>query len=104
MKRVILGIFAVAFALVLNSFTSAKVTTPEPGKQTLNWYPVDRTSQVTTSTTPVVLSATQAAAINAQPCKNIPLKPVCLVGATSAPALHTPASSFGSAQQILFTN
>lgn len=103
MKRFIFGLVAIVMALALNSFTSSKIETASTGKQSFNWYPVDRTTQLTTSTTPVVIAATKAAAIIAQPCKDL-ATPVCLVGATSAPAVGTAASTFALGQQIRFTN
>ena len=101
MKKYLLGIIAVVIAVGLSAFTTNTKT--KTTVATTDWYPVDQSSQLTTSTTPVVYDMEKADAISAQSCNNLG-SAYCLVGADAAPSVGTPASSFGSDFQIKRSN
>ena len=101
MKKYLLGSLAVLLAVGFSAFAYPKhIEIKSSAYQTaFNWYPVDATTQKTTSATPSFTSQTKPVVVSIQSCKDV-TTPVCFIGSNSPVTVGTPASNFPAAQQI----
>jgi hypothetical protein len=102
MRKYFLGLFSLALAICFNVLQSNKPITDELDQTTFNWYPVNASNQIQ-STTPKYSSMTKAAVISVDPCKDNVL-PNCLYGTNGSVTVGQDISSEPSNQRILKQN
>lgn len=101
MKKYLLGSIAIVMAVsfsLLQSFTTVKNSSSDNFQTTYDWYPVNASSQIT-STTPVYEDMVKDDVISVDPCKDEVL-PNCLFGTNGTVTLGQDISGQPASQRI----